>query len=71
MTADICLRVGLRIRTLRTERGWSQAMLADHAELSREHLAELEAGKKEVGIRTLERVVIAFGLTFPEFFIDI
>jgi transcriptional regulator with XRE-family HTH domain len=56
MATDICVRIGRRIRVLRTERGWTQAMLADHAEITREHLSELESGKKEMGVRTLERI---------------
>jgi len=34
-------------------------MLADHAELTREHMSELESGKKEMGVRTLERIAKA------------
>jgi transcriptional regulator with XRE-family HTH domain len=34
-------------------------MLADHAELTREHLSELENGNKEIGARALERIAIA------------
>ena len=59
MATDICVRLGRRIRVLRTERGWTQQVLADHAELSREHLAELEAGNKEAGVRTLDRLAKA------------
>lgn len=43
-------------------------MLADHAELAREHLSELENGKKEIGVRSLERIIEALGLSFVEFF---
>ncbi len=43
-------------------------MLADHAELTREHLSELENGHKEIGVRTLERITQAFDLTLREFF---
>lgn len=43
-------------------------MLADHASLTREHIAELEAGRKEAGIRTLARIAEAFELTLSEFF---
>ena len=43
-------------------------MLADHAELTREHLSELENGNKEIGVRTLERIAWAFDLTLREFF---
>jgi len=71
MAKDICVRVGRRIRVLRTERGWTQAMLADHAELAREHLSELENGKKEIGLRALARVIDALELSFAQFFEDL
>ena len=68
---DICVRVGRRIRVIRDERGYTQAQLADFALLAREHLSELENGRKEVGIRTLERLVEALGSTFSDFFREI
>jgi len=68
MATDICVRIGRRIRVLRTERGWTQAMLADHAELTREHLSELENGHKEIGVRALEKIVQALELNLPTFF---
>ena len=68
MAIDICVRIGRRIRTLRTERGWTQAMLADHASLTREHLSELESGKKEAGVRTLERIAKALGVAPGDLF---
>jgi transcriptional regulator with XRE-family HTH domain len=68
MAMDICVRVGRRIRVLRTERGWTQAMLADHADLTREHLSELENGHKEIGIRALEKIAQALDVRLPKFF---
>jgi transcriptional regulator with XRE-family HTH domain len=68
MATDICVRIGRRIRVLRTERGWTQTMLADHAELTREHLSEVEGGKKEIGVRALDRIVRALGVTLRQFF---
>lgn len=56
---------------IRDERGYTQAQLADFALLAREHLSELENGRKEVGIRTLERLVEALGSTFSDFFREI
>lgn len=38
-------------------------MLADHADLTREHLSELEIGNKEMGVRTLERLANALGVS--------
>jgi transcriptional regulator with XRE-family HTH domain len=68
MAQDICVRVGRRILVLRTERGWTQAMLADHAQLTREHLSELENGHKEIGVRALEKIASALGLNLHQFF---
>jgi transcriptional regulator with XRE-family HTH domain len=68
MAKDICVRIGRRIRVLRTERGWTQAMLADHSELTREHLSELENGHKEIGVRSLEKIAQALSLNLHQFF---
>jgi len=68
MATDICVRIGRRIRVLRTERKWTQAMLADHAELAREHLSELENGHKEIGVRALEKIAQALDLNLHQFF---
>jgi transcriptional regulator with XRE-family HTH domain len=43
-------------------------MLADHAELTREHLSELESGKKEIGVRALERIATALEVSLSHFF---
>jgi transcriptional regulator with XRE-family HTH domain len=43
-------------------------MLADHADLTREHLSELENGHKEIGIRSLDKVVRALGTSLAKFF---
>ncbi len=66
MATDICVQIGRRIRVLRTERGWTQAMLADHVELTREHLSELEGGKKEMCVRTLARIAEALEIRLRE-----
>jgi transcriptional regulator with XRE-family HTH domain len=68
MATDVCVKIGRKIRVLRTERGWSQAMLADNAEVAREHLSELENGHKEIGARTLERITKALKVSLAQFF---
>jgi transcriptional regulator with XRE-family HTH domain len=65
---DICKRIGRRIRNLRLGRGMTQVMLADHAQITREHLSELENGKKEIGVRILERIVSSLGVSLSAFF---
>lgn len=53
---------------LRTQKRWTQQILADHAEITREHLSELENGRKEIGIRTIERIASALDVSLAEFF---
>jgi len=65
---DVCIKVGRRIASLRQHKGWTQAMLADHAGVTREHLSELENGHKEIGVRTLERIASALRVTLAQFF---
>ena len=62
------MRLGRRIRVLRSKRGWTQAMLADHAQITREHLSELENGRKEAGVRTVEQIASALEMTLEQFF---
>ena len=43
-------------------------MLADHAEMTREHLSELENGHKEIGARSLDRIARALEVRLEKFF---
>ena len=63
MTTDICVRFGQRIRKLRKERGWTQVYLAEHTGLGSVYISQLEHGRKEPGLRTIEVLAISFGLT--------
>jgi transcriptional regulator with XRE-family HTH domain len=68
MATDICLRVGKRVKDLRLKRGWSQQILADHADLSKVHIIAVEKGRAELGLRALERIAGALGVGLEEFF---
>ncbi len=54
------MAVGKRIRALRLEKGWTQVDLAVHLDLNRGHLSDIELGKREAGLVTLQ--IIARGL---------
>jgi transcriptional regulator with XRE-family HTH domain len=66
MATDICVRLGKRIRDLRRQRGWRQIDLAAHADLSKTHVNELERGKREVGLKALERLAEALDVKVSE-----
>ena len=64
MARDICVTVGERIRVARGERHWTQQMLADHAELTREHIVRIENGTAEMGLRTFEKIAQALEVNY-------
>ncbi len=66
MATDICFVVGKRIKSLRKERGWTQQMLADHAQLTREHVSVIERGHAEPGLRILARIAASLEVRLRE-----
>lgn len=63
MATDICIRFGKRIRALRRKRGWTQVYMAMHTGLGSVYISQLEHGKKEPGLRTIEILAISFEMT--------
>jgi len=56
----LLVRLGKRIQRLRKKRGWTQTDMAVYLDMNRGHISDIERGKREVGIITLQ--VIAKGL---------
>jgi len=63
MARDICIRFGERVRELRKERGWRQLDLAEQAGISENYVSDLELGRKEVCLRTIEALSKALEVT--------
>jgi transcriptional regulator with XRE-family HTH domain len=55
--------LGKRLRALRKQRDWTQVYMAEHVGIDRSFTSDLENGKKEVCIRTLDVLAAAFGMT--------
>lgn len=51
------------IRRIRKEKGFSQTIVADFAQISRSHLTLLENGKKTAGLDTLWKIADALDTT--------
>lgn len=60
--------IGSRIRDLRTAMGLSQEKLALKADLDRTYLAGVENGKRNLSIKSLEKIINALEVSFQEFF---
>lgn len=59
-THVLLVQLGKRIKALRKAKGLTQTDLAVHLDMNRGHISDVELGKREVGIITLQ--VIARGL---------
>ena len=56
----LLVKLGKRIQALRLKRGWTQSEMAAYLDMNRGHLSDIERGKREAGIITLQ--IIARGL---------
>jgi len=63
MATDICIRFGSRIRSLQRKRGWTQVYFATRTGLGSVYISQLEHGKKEPGLRTIEILATSFDMT--------
>jgi transcriptional regulator with XRE-family HTH domain len=71
MARDICISLGKRIRALRKARGWRQIDLAVEARINENYVSDLELGRKEVCLRTLQTLARALDLKTSELLKDI
>jgi transcriptional regulator with XRE-family HTH domain len=71
MARDICISLGKRILNLRKARGWRQIDLAEQAGINENYVSDLEHGRKEICIRTLQTVAQAFDMKTSELLADI
>jgi transcriptional regulator with XRE-family HTH domain len=54
---------GVAVRQTREDRGWSQEMLAEQADLNRSYVGEIERGKVIASLGTIEKLAHALGLS--------
>jgi len=56
-------RLGKRIQALRTKKGWTQSEMAAYLDMNRGHLSDIERGKREAGLITLQVIATGLGTT--------
>lgn len=54
-------RIGEKIKALRQKRGLSTRHLAEISGVGQSHIVRIEAGEYNVGIDTLEKLILALG----------
>lgn len=60
--------IGQKIKELRTAQGLSQEKLALRAEIDRTYLAGIELGRRNLSIKSLEKILKALAISFHDFF---
>lgn len=65
------VKLGLRIKGLREERGLSQYACAPLLGMSRTYLADLECGRRNVSLGRLTMIAEGFGITLEELFKEV
>jgi transcriptional regulator with XRE-family HTH domain len=66
-TPDITARFGDRLRQFRQAQGWTQVVMAEKVGIDRSYISDMERGKKNVCLPTLEILAQAFGVTISQF----
>lgn len=58
--------IGRQVRRLRRQRGWSQARLAERADLSDTYISHIERATKQVSLNALLRLAAALEVTLDQ-----
>jgi transcriptional regulator with XRE-family HTH domain len=65
---DIKVKIGLRIKELRTEKNLTQEGIAWKSEVDRTFMNHVENGKRNISIESLEKILIGLETNPKEFF---
>jgi transcriptional regulator with XRE-family HTH domain len=65
---DIRLKIGKRLKELRTKKGLSQEKFSFICELDRTYIASVEQGKRNISVVNIDKIAKAFGISVNEFF---
>lgn len=65
---DFLIRVGKQLRKNRTSFGISQLELAEKTDLTQSYISEIELGKRDIRIITMNNISNALNLPLSDFF---
>lgn len=65
---DIQKSFGLKVQLLRKERGLSQEKFALSIDMDRTYFASVEAGKRNVAIKNIQKIADGLGISLSELF---
>ena len=59
---DVCKLIGINVRALRQEKGWSQEDFGDRVGLHRTYVSQIERGVRNPTASVIERLAITLGV---------
>ena len=65
---DTTAQIGQLLKDLREDRGWSLRDLGMTVGMNKTYLGDIELGKRNPTVNSLEKIVAGYGLTLKEFF---
>ena len=65
---DTNAQIGQLLKDLREDRGWSLRDLGMTVGMNKTYLGDIELGKRNPTVNSLEKIVAGYGLTLNEFF---
>ena len=65
---DIQRSFGLKVQQLRKEKGLSQEKFALSIDMDRTYFASVEAGKKNIAIKNIQKIADGLGVSLSELF---
>ena len=68
MGMDTNAQIGQLLKDLREDRGWSLRELGLTVGMNKTYLGDVELGKRNPTINSLEKIVAGYGMTVKEFF---
>ena len=66
--SELNVQIGQLLKDLRDERGWSLREFGLIVSMNKTYLGDIELGKRNPTINSLEKIVAGYGLTVEEFF---
>ena len=66
VSTSIGVRFGSRLRELRKQRGWTQVRAAEELGIDRSYISDMERGKKNVCLPTMEVLAQGFEISLAQ-----
>ena len=66
--SELNVQIGQLLKDLRDERGWTLREFGLIVGMNKTYLGDIELGKRNPTINSLEKIVAGYGLTVREFF---